>query len=295
MSMKRSLLLILGVTSMVLLAWSNTAMAYDQYRLAGGQASCRDCHPRFQNGPGDLLHDMHTQMTEECLLCHRQIGDVPKTWTSGAAGGQGCRGCHGVDNGTEFNWGAGLRAHHANAGAPPDQNGLFCSDCHGDDPPPSPESTTPVYYLRADVNVMDPCVSMLPDGEDYSSDGQGLDNDGDLVYDENDSDCSSSGIGDGPANQPLALSLISIAPNPVTARGTDVFYSLPTGSDVTIGVYDMSGRLVRSRVYTGLSPGRQIFHFDGKDVGGRPLPSGVYMIRLETRESVVRGRTTLIR
>jgi hypothetical protein len=136
---------------------------------------------------------------------------------------------------------------------------------------------------------------MPPDGEDRSGDMQGLDNDGDLAYDENDSDCSSSGVGDGRTHYPLALSIISIAPNPVTARGTDVFFNLPSRSDVSVGIYDMSGRLVRSKVYAGLSPGRHAFHFNGRDVGGRSLPSGVYTIRLKAGESVAKGRITLIR
>ena len=166
-----------------------SAPGYEQY---SGSPSCDDCHPGFKNG--DPLHEMHqgnSQMTNNCTLCHTSIGDNPFTYQSGDAEGQGCRGCHGVDNGTTFGWGAGLRMHHANAGAPADSDGLFCVDCHGGDPAPSPENTLPVYYSRSDVNVNDPCVvASGSGGEDWDGSGLGLDNDGDLDYEDSDVDCT---------------------------------------------------------------------------------------------------------
>jgi len=153
---------------------------------------CVDCHPGFQHrGP---LHDLHVgpdRITDECLLCHFATpGDVPYTYQSGATGGQGCRGCHGVDNGTTFGWGTGLRAHHAQFFPE------LCSGCHTDDPPPSPESTLPVYYGRPDVNVMLPCVTDAAlGGEDWDDDGLGLDNDGDQLYELADTDCPPVSVG----------------------------------------------------------------------------------------------------
>jgi hypothetical protein len=71
----------------VLAGWSGSAMAFSTY------SDCVGCHPGFQDeGP---LHDLHVggnQMTNNCLLCHVNVGDTPRTWTSGAADGQGCRG-----------------------------------------------------------------------------------------------------------------------------------------------------------------------------------------------------------
>jgi VCBS repeat-containing protein len=217
-----------GVLSMLVMlaglaVWSTEASAYEQYHPSDSTNTpdgCYQCHgfagatnptvgtsfedaTRFQNDGFDgrgPLHDMHVgQITGTCNLCHISTGDVPFTYTSGDPQGQGCRGCHGVDNGTLVNWGAGLRAHHAKAGAPADQTGLLCASCHSADPAPSPESTVPVYYARSDVNAKDPCNA---DGtEDWGSlspfdptlpDGLGLDNDGDLVYDGADSDCAAN-------------------------------------------------------------------------------------------------------
>lgn len=166
------------------------------YERYNGSPSCDDCHSGFvSRGPLHDLHQGNNQMTNTCNLCHVSTGDNPLTYQSGASGGQSCRGCHGVDNGTTFGWGAGLRLHHANAGAPADSDGLFCVDCHPGDPVPDPEDTVPVYYVRGDVDVNDPCVvASASGGEDWDGDGFGLDNDGDLDYEDADSDCSASPV-----------------------------------------------------------------------------------------------------
>ena len=48
----------------------------------------------------------------------------------------------------------------------------------------------PPYYGRSDVNITGPClVSSESGGEDWNGDGLGLDNDGDLLYENADPDC----------------------------------------------------------------------------------------------------------
>jgi hypothetical protein len=155
-------------------------VAYNAYE---GSVSCSSCHSGFiEEGP---LHDLHvgsSQMTSNCTLCHTSIGDNPNLGSSGADPNNGCNGCH---------TGPGLRAHHINAGAPADGNGFTCTSvCHSSDPTPAGEDVLPPYYSRTDVNVEDPCDGGTGGpGEDYSGDGEGLDNDGDLDYDANDQDC----------------------------------------------------------------------------------------------------------
>jgi len=258
----------------VLTIAASDALAYDSYRAFGADASCADCHPEFiSKGP---LHDLHvgnSQMTNTCTLCHSGVGDIPKTWTSGS--GEGCRGCHGRDNGPGFTWGAGLRAHHANAGAPPDMNGQLCAACHTD-PPPDPESTPPVYYLLSDVDVKDPCVAALPDGEDYDGDGKGLDNDGDLTYDGNDADCMASGIAGTPPS--FSALKLSVFPNPAP-NGVAVFqYELAEPSEVLIRVFDIAGRFIAEERSVGTSPGVRTYQFTGKDSHGATLATGVYVV-----------------
>ena len=172
---------------------AGSVAAYPRYN---GTPACDDCHPGFV-GRGSLhaVHQGSSRMTNTCNLCHVSTGDNPSTYSSGAVGGQGCRGCHGIDNGTVYGWGAGLRAHHANAGAPADADGLYCVDCHDSDPAPGPENALPPYYSRSDVRVTDPCViASASGGEDWTGDGVGLDNDGDLDYEDADSDCGTSPV-----------------------------------------------------------------------------------------------------
>ncbi len=191
--MFRRLSLIIAGATVIALVSTPRADAYSQYDVpAEATAGCVQCHDGFVGrGP---LHDMHLLMRSgNCDMCHTSSGDDPFTYQSGGTGGlnQGCRGCHGVNNGTTFGWGAGLRAHHKNAGAPADSDGHHCVDCHTSDPAPSPESTRPVYYTNTSVLVKNPCLaSPAPSGEDFDNDGKGLDNNGDLLYDENDTACS---------------------------------------------------------------------------------------------------------
>lgn len=192
----RTSTMVLTITVVLASVWP--AAAYDAYRMSG-EADCWECHTTFRNE--GALHELHVgagQMTDTCRLCHTQNEDIPRIWTSGTTGGQGCRGCHGRDDGSQFGWGAGIRKHHANAGVAADSNGEFCVDCHTTDAPiPLGEDTLPVYYTRTDVNITDPCeTSTGAGGEDYNGDGKGLDNDGDLDYDANDSNCGATAVSD---------------------------------------------------------------------------------------------------
>ena len=165
--------LILGCT----LVCAPPAVAYETY-LDGG-TNCSECHPTFQSFGS--LHGLHLGFTSECNLCHITTPGatpVPTHEDPPANGFVGCVGCHGRDPGTGsgVDWAAGLRLHHTNDGAPPDETGQTCLDCHDTDPLPQPEDVVPLYYGTADTTQTDPCAD-------------NLDNDGDLLYDGDDPDC----------------------------------------------------------------------------------------------------------
>jgi hypothetical protein len=100
------------------------------------------------------------------------IGDSP-TINLNAAGTTGCAGCHGRLEDSAADIGAGLRAHHTIAGAPPDPSGLTCAACHGGDPTPVGEHVLPPFYAALSL---DACAD-------------NLDNDGDDLYDGSDPNC----------------------------------------------------------------------------------------------------------
>ena len=290
----RGLIAFIAILTIILLQ-TEPVESYEKYRLDQG-ASCSDCHPGFlDRGP---LHDLHqgsNQMTNECGLCHISPGDIPFTYTSGDPNGEGCRGCHGRDNGTSLRWGAGLRLHHANAGVPADSDGLFCVDCHFNDPTPLPEDTLPVYYGRPDVNISDPCATMVPGGEDWDGDGEGHDNDGDLDYESDDSDCGPTDVPIASPARPGGVVLLSIAPNPAELGPTRVEYRIETRSDVSIGVYDAQGRLVYEKTELDRSRGVHTFVFAGRDRNGRPLAAGVYFVRIFAHRASATGRVVWVR
>lgn len=70
-------------------------------------------------------------------------------------------------------------------------------------------------------------------------------------------------------------------PNPVRSRSV-VAFDLPRASRVVLSLFDVSGRAVHRWDYGVLSAGRQERAWSAVDDGGRPLPSGVYFLRLDT-------------
>jgi hypothetical protein len=164
---------------------------------------CQTCHRAFDGPtspkgtifPSDSKHEMHRgaqNMKTDCDLCHT-TGDDRNPYIASSNGtannpGVGCTGCHGRDYGGAIgSSGVGLRAHHAAAGF------AFCYDCHliEDEPTPLPEWVSPIYYGTADTNVDDPCNTLAGFLENWSiGDTQGLDNDGDMLYDGDDPDCA---------------------------------------------------------------------------------------------------------
>ena len=71
-----------------------------------------------------------------------------------------------------------------------------------------------------------------------------------------------------------------VIPNP--GAGIQVF-SLrvaPPGGPVRLRIHDLAGRLVWEREFIDLSPGLRRIEWDGRDQGGRAVPSAVYLARL---------------
>ncbi len=157
-----------------------------------GHCSSINCHPGF-TGNNDASHELHTggksPMVTDCYLCHMDSDEdnALMSWSAYDNNkGYGCTGCHGRNYGAaiERNYGDfhiagkpkasgwGLRRVHALKGVP------RCIFCHADREP-LPENVNPPYYLDLDANTnrIDSCRD-------------GLDNDGDGLYDNVDPDCA---------------------------------------------------------------------------------------------------------
>lgn len=69
-------------------------------------------------------------------------------------------------------------------------------------------------------------------------------------------------------------------PNPFRAS-SGLAFTLARGGDVRVGIYDVTGRRVRSLERLGAGPGEQVLVWDGRDGGGRQLAPGVYLARYQ--------------
>lgn len=97
---------------------------------------------------------------------------------------------------------------------------------------------------------------------------------------------------ESPAASGLA---VHCTPNPFNPS-TKIVFTLASGQEVSLRLYDLGGRLLRSLVEgEALEPGVHTVDWDGKAGDGRPLPSGVYLYRLSSGDQVVSGKATLLK
>jgi len=89
--------------------------------------------------------------------------------------------------------------------------------------------------------------------------------------------------------------LLDVTPNPF-GRSTTIHFDIPApGTRLTLSVYDVGGRLVRTLLAGEVAPGAFDACWDGLDDDGGRLPSGVYLTRMATPAGAVRGRIVLAR
>ena len=74
-------------------------------------------------------------------------------------------------------------------------------------------------------------------------------------------------------------------PNPFRDR-TTIAYAVEQPGPVTVTVYDLLGRHVRTLVEADQPPGTYNIEWDGRDAGGQPVASGTYFYRLRVGETV---------
>jgi hypothetical protein len=91
----------------------------------------------------------------------------------------------------------------------------------------------------------------------------------------------------GPAGRPprATLELAPARPNPFNPR-TVLSYRAEAGTPLSLRVFDLRGRLIRTLVTATASGAWQTAAWDGHDQDGRAIPAGVYMARLEAGLSI---------
>ena len=186
------LTLTIGLALMILTTIaSKDLVAFQRYN-----DGCQSCHSAFtdnfstkpNNTWPDSKHNVHRfdMLDGVCDACHLN-GDNHNPFLNMSNGTNdllpvGCVGCHGRYYGSSMaDMGVGLREHHFNSGV------TTCVSCHSDDPTPLSEMAMPEYYGKPTVNITFPCN--FDGSENWTPDGLGLDNDGDLNYDGDDGGC----------------------------------------------------------------------------------------------------------
>jgi hypothetical protein len=84
------------------------------------------------------------------------------------------------------------------------------------------------------------------------------------------------------SDRPDRFALHPNFPNPFNAT-TDIRFDMPSSGSVKIAVHDVNGRLVRVLADGSRNEGSYSAGWDGKDQSGNPVPSGIYVCRMEVR------------
>ncbi len=97
------------------------------------------------------------------------------------------------------------------------------------------------------------------------------------------------------AGVPLRFALYQNAPNPVSASGTRFAFALPRAEDVTLRVFDVQGRLVKTVAKQRFDAGRHAVEWNGTNDQGQSVSSGVYFFRLSAGKDEATRKLTFLR
>jgi hypothetical protein len=92
----------------------------------------------------------------------------------------------------------------------------------------------------------------------------------------------------------LQFALYQNVPNP-TYGGTVIRFDLPAARDVTLRIYDVAGRSLRTLVDGARTAGRNEVSWDGTDASGHRLGAGIYFYRLQAGGTSVNRKLMIVR
>ena len=93
---------------------------------------------------------------------------------------------------------------------------------------------------------------------------------------------------------PAVFALEQNFPNPFNPV-TTITFSLPEKGDVDLGVYDVSGRLVKTLYQGVMDQGKHKATWDGRNNAGRAVSSGVYFCKLFTKDNVAETKMVILK
>lgn len=101
-------------------------------------------------------------------------------------------------------------------------------------------------------------------------------------------------ITDNPFTINIPSSAIQCYPNPFNPS-TTITFLLHRNSIVTLKIYDMTGREVKTLINNNLTAGMHLIQWNADDNNGNKVSSGIYLFRLATDEEVISKKLTLLK
>jgi hypothetical protein len=89
--------------------------------------------------------------------------------------------------------------------------------------------------------------------------------------------------------------LLRVSPNPVRSEGALVHFDVPHTGPVTLAVFDLAGRRVRTLESGQRLAGRQTVRWDGRDDLGNRVAAGSYFVRFSAGEQIATQRVIFVR
>ncbi len=90
------------------------------------------------------------------------------------------------------------------------------------------------------------------------------------------------------------LALTQSVPNPFASR-TSIRFNVPRDMEISLRVYDVGGRLVRTLLDGPEPAGPRTVHWDGRADDGQAAAPGVYFYRLENGEKAITRKSVRLR
>lgn len=103
------------------------------------------------------------------------------------------------------------------------------------------------------------------------------------------------GVEQAVESRSLACRLCPVVPNPFRLR-TTLRYSIPSGgSEVKVVIYDLSGRIVQILADGHARAGSHLATWDGRNESGEPMPSGIYLCRMQAGKYAATEKIVFVR
>jgi len=93
---------------------------------------------------------------------------------------------------------------------------------------------------------------------------------------------------------PAEFALFQNYPNPFNPS-TQISFDIPSSDFISLRIYDLLGKSVRTLANKVINPGRYTFEWDGKDYLNEDVASGVYFYELRGENFISRKKMLLIR